>query len=201
MSDKLKNTLVWMGSVLAGVAGIVYFILTVIMIMGIHTSMDPQQRLLFTILGAVSGFLINMSLTTQGIQLAQKENKKLLDEYNSLLFKKKKKLNFFDTIEWYMIRKTVTTLIFKAGSVGVSTYLIIYIFFDGNGDFSLIFIALSNIIMFTGFGLLSMSKSYEHYNNKHIVILRERITRLKDKEIMTNLPSIEGQEINNDIQI
>lgn len=191
MTDKIKGTLKWAGSFMAIAGAFAYLIITIIIVMGIENSIDANSKLLFAILSAVSGLLISISLILQGIQISKEENKESLDEYHSFFYKAKKKFRFTDQMWWYLLVKITENVLFKALSIAASTWLVFDIVTAGNGDISLIFSAIANIVMFLGFGLMGLSSAYTHHDGKYMTLIREKTERLKI-ETMTS-PSIEKQ--------
>lgn len=191
-----------------------YLIITIIIVMGIENSIEANSKLLFAILSAVSGLLISISLILQGIQISKEENKEDLEEYHSFFYKAKKKFRFTDQMWWYLLVKITENVLFKALSIAASTWLVFDIVTAGNGDISLIFSAISNIVMFLGFGLMGLSSAYNHHDGKYMTLIREKTARLK-KETMTppsieeqeekietmTLPSVEEQGENNELQL
>lgn len=156
-----------------------YLIITIIIVMGIEKSIDANSKILFAILSAVSGLLISISLMLQGIQLSKEENKEYLDEYHSFFYKAKKKFSFTDQMWWYLLVKITENVLFKALSIAASTWLVFDIVTAGNGDISLIFSAIANIVMFLGFGLMALSSAYTHHDGKYMTLIREKTERLK----------------------
>jgi len=86
-------------------------------------------------------------------------------------------------IGWYMFWALIVDIFIKGSSVAISTFLIVYIFVKGSGDWSLLWLAFSNIGLFTGFGLVSLSKIYEKYIEKHLPAVIQRTIRLQEQAI------------------
>ena len=64
----------------------------------------------------------------------------------------------------------------------ISTAGLIYIVIQGCGDYTLLLLALVNLVMFICFGLLALNSAYEFYNNKHIPYMLNQIENRVNKE-------------------
>ena len=138
-----------------------------------------EKQILFSVLGAFTGLMITFFLRGQGVSFAKKEetSQKVMKEYYEKM-NKKKTIKQLHTIKHYLIVQTISDVIFKGVSVALSTYFLLYIFMEGNGDMSLVFLAIANILMFACFGLVALSKAYDKYLDEHIPAIREIITKL-----------------------
>jgi hypothetical protein len=67
----------------------------------------------------------------------------------------------------------------KGVTIAVSTWFVLYIFIEGSGNWSLIGLAIANILMFAGFGLVGLATVYDKYLEEHIPVIKERIEQLK----------------------
>ena len=182
MTSKVKSILLYTGTIGAIISAVAYIIITVVLVMGFSTQMDIAKQVLFSIIGAVDGLLITLMLRSQGIELARNEDepKKVMQEYYTLLNKNKnpKKLH---TISFYFYRSFIFDIFTKTLTIALTTSLMLYIFMDGSGDYGLIGLAMSNILMFACFGIIALSKFYTLYLEQHIPVIKERINRLKDQ--------------------
>ena len=142
--------------------------------------MDPAKQTLFSVLSAVVGLGISLMLRSQGVLFAKNEDisKVVMSEYYRVLNKTKKKKKLH-TITWFMAWSLVGDIFTKLITMAASTYLVIFIFIEGNGDWSLIGLSLTNILMFICFGLLALNKAYDKYLNEHIPVIIEITERLK----------------------
>jgi len=179
MNEKTKNFLRWGGTAGAIVAGISYIVITIVIVKGFESKLDIEKQILFALLGAIVGITISYLLREQGITFAKElpESITTMEKYNKLMneYQDVKKLH---TIAWHMFWATIKDIFIKGTMIGISTWLILYIFSEGNGDYSLFLLALSNITMFAGLGLWSMSKMYDVYIEKHLPAIEARIERL-----------------------
>lgn len=193
MTNKLKNVLLYTASVGAGISGLSYIIITVVLVLGFEIKMDMNKQILFSIIGAVDGLLITMLLRSQGIALAKNEDepKKVMAEYYQVINKTKKSKKLH-TITYYYVKDFIIDIFTKAGIIALTTSLTLYIFMDGSGDYGLIGLAISNILMFACFGIIALSKFYSLYLEQHIPVIKERIIRIKDE-----LASVQAKEEKN----
>lgn len=197
MTNKVKNILLYTGSIGAIISAIAYIIITVVLVMGFETQMEMDKQILFSIIGAVDGLLITLLLRSQGIALAKNEDesKKVMAEYYQAINKTKKSKKLH-TITYYYVKDFIIDIFTKAGIIALTTSLMLYIFMDGSGDYGLIGLAISNILMFACFGIIALSKFYSLYIEQHIPVIKERIIRIKDE-----LASVQAKEkVNADLR-
>jgi len=182
LTKGIRKVLLYSGFIGAGISAISYLIATFVMIKGVSSDLTFQNQVLFSALGAVVGLLISFLLRSQGITYAKQnpEVHAIMSNYTKEVIKNQpeKKSHL---IGWYMFWATMRDIFIKGISVGVSTYLIVYIFIEGSGNWALLWLAISNIGLFTGFGLVSLAKMYENYIEKHIPAVIDRTKRLQDK--------------------
>lgn len=182
---KIKELMMYVGTIGAMISGLAYIIITVIMILGFEKEMELESQLIFSIIGAVVGIAIMSMLRTQGVTFAsnEPESKATMQEYRKLLNLKKtqKKLK---RIESFMIIQFIKDLFTKVLSILISTFGILYLVLEGNGDFSLIGLAIANLLMFTSFGLIALSRAYDFYINEHIPTIKELIKRMNERPLI-----------------
>lgn len=193
MNDSIKKFLLYTGIMGSAIASLAYLIMTYTIVVGFTSKIDQEKQILFAVLGALIGLLITFSLREQGITFAREEPEslKVMNEYHELI-NKNKPVKQLHTIKHFIIVSTIKDIITKGLTISVSTWFIMYIFMDGNGDFSLFRLALSNLAMFTGFGLVALSKGYDKYKKEHIPVIKTIIERLKQDEVASVLP--EGEQ-------
>ena len=197
MTNKVKNILLYTGSIGAIISAVAYIIITVVLVLGFETQMEMDKQILFSVIGAVDGLLITLMLRSQGIALAKNEDesKKVMAEYYQVINKTKKSKKLH-TINYYYIKDFIIDIFVKAGVIALTTSLMLYIFMDGSGDYGLIGLAISNILMFACFGIIALSKFYSLYIEQHIPVIKERIIRIKDE-----LASVQAKEkVNADLR-
>lgn len=179
MNRKIKSALKWAGGIFAIIGSLFYLTLTVLLVVGFQTSMDTTQRWWFLVLSSITGILITMALTTQGAQLSASEekNSKIISEYFALRFEIRQRAEWTNSMWFYMSKTFITNIFTKVLSVAASLWLVLDIV--GSGEIILVVMALSNIIMYLGFGLVGLNKAYEFHNTNYMEFLKSKIKRLK----------------------
>ena len=179
MNSKVKKFLEYTGIIGSIISAFAYILVTVVIVWGFETAIDVQKQLLFAILGAFTGLMITFFLRGQGVIFAKQEesSKIVMKEYYEKI-NKKKTIKQLHTIKHYLVIQTILDVLFKGITMAVSTYFVLYIFMEGSGDYALIFLAISNILMFTCFGLVALSKAYDKYLDEHLSAIKEIIIKL-----------------------
>ena len=181
MNKKIINALNWVGAIGAVITAVAYIIFIIVLIVGIEAKMEQDQLLLVSVVGAVAGLAITWMLRGQGVVLAsnEEESKEVMDEYYHMINKDKPTKNL-QTIKWHVMISSVKDILIKAITIGATTYYSVVIFMEGNGDFSLIGLAIVNVLMFLSFGILALSKAYKYYLDEHLSAIREITKRLRE---------------------
>lgn len=176
---KIKPLLQYVGAIGATIMSIMYIIIIIILIVGFKTH-NILNTTIFSVVNAVVGLIILQFLKIQGISFAKNipENQKVIKEYYETKTKDKK----LRSIKYYMIYSTITDIIIKGLGLIISSVGIIYIVIQGSNDYTLLLLALVNLLLFVSFGILGMNKAYEFYNNYHIPYMKEQ---LKNKNKIT----------------
>lgn len=177
----LLNVLNWVGAIGAIITSIAYLVFIGVLVVGIETKVDAAQLLLISIVGAVAGLTITWMLRGQGIALAanEEQSKSIIQAYNLARSKKAKKKRLH-TIKYHVTVSAIKDVLTKGIALAATTYFAITVFMEGNGDFSLIGLAIVNTLMFLSFGFLAMSKAYTYYVSEHLATLKELTIRLND---------------------
>lgn len=175
---KIRPILTYIGAIGAVITSVAYIILMVVLIRGFEHH-QTTQTLLFALINAAVGLIIANFLKYQGISFAKElpENLDLIKEYYSLHTKDKKNhsLNFF----W--ITSIIKDILMKGLSIAISTAGLIYIVIVGSNDWTMLGIALVNLLLFICFGLLALNKSYDYFNNVYVNYMKDRIDEAKNK--------------------
>lgn len=169
---KIKPLLQYVGAIGAAIMSIMYIIVIVVLIVGFETH-DLKNTTVFSLINAVVGLIIMQFLKIQGISFAKNlpENQKLIKEYYGNLTADKK----LKSIKSFMIWSTIRDVIIKGAGLIISSIGIIYIVIQGSGDYTLLLLAVVNLLMFISFGILSMNSAYEFYNNYHVPYMKEQL--------------------------
>lgn len=176
---KIKPILTYIGTIGATLMSVAYVILVCIMIFG-FSAHNAVQTLVFAIINGIVGLMIMQMLKVQGQDFAKQlpENIPILEEYYNAKTKDKK----FHSMKYFWIKTVITDTLSKGISIVVSTAGIIYIVIAGSDDYVLLLLAAVNLIMFACFGLLSLSKAYDFFNNQHMVYVKEQIRLYKEEQ-------------------
>ena len=185
---KIQPILQYVGVIGATLMSIMYIITVVILIIGFKAQ-SIQNTIVFAIINAIVGLIIMQFLKIQGISFAKNlpENIEIIKQYYNTKTKDKK----IQSIKYYWISSLIKDFISKGLSVAFTTAGIIYIVIVGSNDYTLLLLALVNLILFICFGLLALNNAYEFYNNKHVPYMQEMIkNKITKKEIEKCLQSM-----------
>lgn len=169
---KIKPLLQYVGAIGAAIMSIMYIIVIVVLIVGFETH-DLKNTTVFSLINAVVGLIIMQFLKIQGISFAKNlpENQTLIKEYYGTLTADKK----MKSIKSFMLWSTIKDIAIKGAGLIISSIGIIYIVIQGSGDYTLLLLAVVNLLMFISFGILSMNSAYEFYNNYHVPYMKEQL--------------------------
>ena len=185
---RIQPILQYVGVIGAILMSIMYIIIVVILIIGFKAQ-SIQNTIVFAIINAIVGLMIMQFLKIQGISFAKNlpENIEIVKQYYNTKTKDKK----IQSIKYYWISSLINDFISKGLSVAFTTAGIIYIVIVGSNDYTLLLLALVNLILFICFGLLALNNAYEFYNNKHVPYMQEMIkNKITKKEIEICLQSM-----------
>ena len=186
--NRIQPILQYVGVIGATLMSIMYIITVVILIIGFKAQ-SIQNTIVFAIINAIVGLMIMQFLKIQGISFAKNlpENIEIVKQYYNTKTKDKK----IQSIKYYWTSSLIKDFISKGLSVAFTTAGIIYIVIVGSNDYTLLLLALVNLILFICFGLLALSNAYEFYNNKHVPYMKEMIkNKITKKEIEICLQSM-----------
>lgn len=185
---RIQPILQYVGVIGAILMSIMYIIIVVILIIGFKAQ-TIQNTIVFAIINAIVGLMIMQFLKIQGISFAKNlpENIEIIKQYYNTKTKDKK----IQSIKYYWISSLIKDFISKGLSIAFTTAGIIYIVIVGSNDYTLLLLALANLILFICFGLLALNNAYEFYNNKHVPYMQEMIkNKITKKEIEICLQSM-----------
>ena len=179
MNEKLKSWLLYTGFAGASISAIAYLFITLVMVKGIQTDLDIQRQIVFAVIGAATGLVISFMLRSQGIAFASSEDtaKEAMESYYKAL-NKTKTAKQLHKISYYLLWWTIKDLFVKGVSIAISTYFVLFTFMEASNNWILLALAFSNIFMFAGFGLMSLSKAYDKYKDEHIPVIKELTAKL-----------------------
>lgn len=185
---RIQPILQYVGVIGAILMSIMYIIIVVILIIGFKAQ-SIQNTIVFAVINAIVGLMIMQFLKIQGISFAKNlpENIEIIKQYYNTKTKDKK----IQSIKYYWTSSLIKDFISKGLSIAFTTAGIIYIVIVGSNDYTLLLLALVNLILFICFGLLALNNAYEFYNNKHVPYMQEMIkNKITKKEIEICLKSM-----------
>lgn len=177
--NKIKPALLYIGTIGAILMVIAYIAVVLVMIFGFEVK-SFSQSLLFAAVNGVVGFVIMQLLKIQGVDFAKNldENRPVLTEWYNL---NNPKIKQFKSIKSYWITSIIKDVLGKVITIVFTSCALIYIVIEGSNDYSMLLLAVVNLIMFVCFGLLSLVAAYDFYNNEHIPYLKQLIHNSKVK--------------------
>lgn len=179
INARIKDVLTYVGAATAIIFGAVYIAVLLVLILGFASNIDPNQQLLFVGLGAAAGFVIDVALMSQGISLAKRHDEcdivmKRYYEAKARHTPRKRP----STINSYIVKHLITTIFTKVMGGAASIYLIVHFVIVGSQDMTLLLLGLANLLMFTGFGIMSLAGAYDFYIEQHIPAIIAKTEKL-----------------------
>lgn len=189
---KIKPILTYIGLIGAILTSVAYMVLVVVLIKGFHYQ-QTTQTLVFAVANAAVGLIVASFLKYQGTSFAKNlpENQKVINDYYAGKSKEKKN----HSLKFYWVTSTIQDVLFKGVTVAGSTLGLIYIVIVGSNDWSMMGIAVVNLILFICFGLLALNQAYEYYNNIYVNYMKEHIN---DGYIINDITPIKEDTIIDD---
>lgn len=173
--DKIKPLLTYIGAIGAVLTSIAYIILVIVLIKGFKFQ-QTTQTIVFAVANAAVGMIIASFLKYQGVSFAKDlpDNKSIAEEYYATKTKDKKN----HSIAWFWVTTTIKDVLFKGVTIAGSTLGLIYIVIVGSNDWSLMLMALVNLVLFICFGLLALNQAYDYYNNVYVNYMKEQLKNI-----------------------
>lgn len=180
---KIKPILTYIGIIGASLTSVAYIILMFVLIRGFEYQ-QTKQTIVFALINAAVGLIIANFLKYQGLSFAKEldENKEVIKEYYATKTKDKKN----HSLTFFWTTSLIKDILIKGLSVAFVTCGLIYIVIVGSNDWNLLLLAFVNLVLFICFGLLSLNKAYEYYNNIYVNYMKEQIKN-KENEKCSNL--------------
>lgn len=179
--NKIKPVLLWMGTIVSGVMAVAYIVVVFVLIEGFSMNLIVNTTL-FSIITAVIGFCIMQMLKIQGQSFAKsiEENQKIIREYTRNKTKDKKA----HSLKYYWFFSATADILTKVLTLTITSIGMVYIMIEGNKDYSLLLLAAVNLLMFAGFGLISLVKAYDFYNESYVPYMLEKIEEAKNEKLL-----------------
>ena len=182
---KLKPILLYMGTIVSVVMAIAYILVVFVLIEGFKVD-KLLNTTVFSIITAAIGFCIMQMLKIQGQSFAKNlpANKEIIDKYSKREGEKERK---YKALKRYWITSAISDATVKCLTLALTSIGMIYIMIEGSGDYSLLILAAVNLLMFAGFGLISLCKAYDFYNEEYVPYMLHEIDKYnKNDEEKTN---------------
>lgn len=157
-----------------------YIATIIVLIIGFETKTEVFNTLLFALINAAIGLIIMVLLKIQGIAFAKNLdcNVPILTQYYNTKTKDKK----LHSIKFYWLTSTIKDILIKAIGIIFSTIAIINLVIQGSNDWTLMLLALVNLLMFICFGFLALVNAYDYFNEKHIPYIINELDKMKQEE-------------------
>ena len=180
---KIKPILTYIGLIGAVLTSIAYIILIFILIKGFKYE-QTTQTIVFALVNAAVGLIIANFLKYQGISFAKElpDNQQVIKDYYSNKTKDKKN----HSLSFFWITSIIKDVITKGLSIAASTCGLIYIVIVGSNDWSLLLMSIVNLLLFICFGLLSLNKAYDYFNNTYVAYMKEKINEASKEKTTTS---------------
>lgn len=167
---KIKPVLNYVGFIGAILSSIAYLIIVFVLIKGFKVS-QAKHTIVFACVNALVGLIICNFLRVQGVSFGKMEHKELIDKYYGSKTKDKKP----HSMTYFWVKSIIIDVFTKACTVILTTAGLIYIVIVGSNDYSKLWLAITNLIMFICFGLIALVKAYDYYNNVYVQYMNEKI--------------------------
>lgn len=179
--QKIKPMFTYVGTIGAIISAITYIAIVFIMVFGVAVNHSLTQTIVFALINAGIGFIIMQFLKIQGIDLAKnvEDNVPILAEYNGLRAKEKKSRS----LRFFWITSVIKDIVIKVVTLVATTVGIIYVVISSSQNYSLLLLAVVNLFLFACFGLLSLVKAYDFFNEDYIPFVKERINERNEETI------------------
>lgn len=178
----IKPILQYVGSIGAALTAVAYIAIVLIMVFGFQVSQSLGQSIVFAVVNAVIGLIIMFFLKIQGVDFAKNlpANQTILRKFNKLRAKEKKAHSML----YFWITSTIKDIVVKALCIMFTTLGVIYIVVQASNNYTLLLLAVVNLIMFVCFGLMSLVKAYDFFNEENIPYLEDRLNEQEQQIIM-----------------
>lgn len=173
---KLLNNIGIVGSILCGVADIIF---VVIFVVGVKVNTQITTTIIFACVNAVIGILINILLRYQGQKYAEIENEELCNKFYRKRAKENKKHLSMEA--WFALN-TIKDVLMKGSTTVFSIFGLVYISIEGSKNPIQILLTLVTLVMFACFGLINMNSAYYRYYNVQVPYMELKINEKGDNE-------------------
>lgn len=178
--EKIKPILTYIGIIGASLTSIAYIIMMIVLIKGFKYQ-QTEQTLVFALVNAGVGLIIANFLKYQGISFAKNlpDNQQITKDYYALHTRDKRNHG----LTYFWVISVIKDVLIKGIIVVLTTFGLVYIVIVGSNDWSLMFLAIVNLILFICFGLLALNKAYDYFNNTYVNYMKDRIKETQNAQI------------------
>lgn len=173
---KIKPALKYIGTIGAILMAIAYVIVVCVLVFGFK-AVATLNLTVFAVVNAAVGLIIMQMLKIQGVDFAKDlpENKAIVQQYYGTTTKDKKQ----HSITYFWVTSIIKDVIIKGATLALSTIGVVYLVIEGSSDIKLLLLAAVNLVMFVCFGLLSLVKAYDFYNEYHVKYMKDKLAEVK----------------------
>lgn len=181
----VKPILIWIGTIVSAIMAVAYIIVVFVLIKGFKVD-TILNTTIFSLVTAIVGFCMMQMLKIQGQSFAAntEENKKIVKEYTKTFSTKNKKAH---TMRYYWVTSGTVDILTKCVTLALTSIGMVYIMIEGSQDYNLLLLAVVNLLMFAGFGLVGMVNTYDFYNESYVPYMLEQIKNINKEKIETNV--------------
>lgn len=164
LSKKLK-LVESIGILISIIGSISYLIVIIVLIRGANDLVvETSVLVVYVLLNAVFGIVIGYGLALQGVIWGKVEHREILREFYNHQAKEQKT----GTMMQYWIGWWMRSIVVKALMAILMMTGVVMLGFSGIHDISYFLLALANLVMFFGFGLLGLVGGYNYVNERFI---------------------------------
>ena len=181
----VKPILIWIGTIVSAIMAVAYIIVVFVLIKGFKVD-TILNTTIFSLVTAIVGFCMMQMLKIQGQSFAAntEENKKIVKEYAKTFSTKNKKAH---TMRYYWVTSGTVDILTKCVTLALTSIGMVYIMIEGSQDYNLLLLAVVNLLMFAGFGLVGMVNTYDFYNESYVPYMLEQIKNINKEKVETNV--------------
>lgn len=185
LTEKIKSLIYWTGLICASISVVAYILIVVVMCVGFSVSASFSTNLIFALISAFVGILIMQFMKLQGIAFAKSEDevKEVWDKF----YKKRTKKRKVHSVRYFWVKSISVDIIVKAISIIITSVGTLYVFIEASGDVMRILLAIFNLTLFAGFGMMGLTQAYDFIRDEHLAWM---LQQLEEKEENENVEQI-----------
>ena len=88
----------------------------------------------------------------------------------------------YRSMKYFWLTSATSDVLVKCITLAATSIGMIYIMIEGSGDYSLLILAAVNLLMFAGFGLISLVKTYDFFNEEYVPYMLNEIEEANKNE-------------------